>query len=219
MKKIFIFLGLLLLSGCIDSQPGDGVEVCQLNDFENCKELESDLSIIVFDINYKTPLQSPVTIAGKARGHWFFEGSLGLNLIAPDGSLIANGFATANGEWATEELVDFEGTLDFNTKHSSGILQVLSDNPSGLYENQLEFSFPVGFVEGMVREYVHNNLEEINPITPVVGGSWYVVEIVFSEDDSIVVTTEDGHIQSKFSARYFIDEKDMVVLEDIVSLQ
>lgn len=129
-----------------------------------------------------------------------------------------SGFAAAQGDWTAEGLIDFEGSLEFDTSASSGILQILSDNPSGLYENQLEFSFPVRFVKGMVREHIEANVGEINPIDPVLGGSWYVLEISFTADSSVLVTAEDGHIQSRFSADYVIDESGVVSLENILSV-
>jgi len=75
---------------------------------------------------------SPLTVRGRARGSWFFEGDFSLRLEDGDGNVISQGYATAKGPWMTREFVDFEGTLKFKKplQPQSGILILQKDNPS-----------------------------------------------------------------------------------------
>ncbi len=92
-------------------------------------------------------IASPLTVAGRARGQWFFEGSFPLVLLDPYGNTIAEGHATAQSEWTTTEFVKFVGNLQFDNfiKGSKGTLVLKKDNPSGLPENDDSISIPVIF--------------------------------------------------------------------------
>ncbi len=92
-------------------------------------------------------ISSPLTVSGKARGTWFFEGSFPLVLVNWDGLIIAEGFATADGEWMTEDFVPFSGTLEFATPEygKNGALILKKDNPSGLPEYDDALEIPVVF--------------------------------------------------------------------------
>lgn len=93
-------------------------------------------------------ISTPLIIKGKARGFWFFEGDFPIILTDWDGRIIAEGYASAQKEWMTEDFVPFEGTLEFEkpeiigefAKRGSLILQ--KANPSGLpeYDDALEFT-------------------------------------------------------------------------------
>jgi hypothetical protein len=43
-------------------------------------------------------------------------------------------------------------------------------------------------------EYIKENIENISPIDPVLGGNWYVTDMSFGSGNSIIVSYEDGHI-------------------------
>jgi len=95
-------------------------------------------------------ITSPLTITGEARGYWFFEASFPIILTNWDGLIIAEGFATADGEWMTEEFVPFTVTLTFNADTSvsnRGSLILQKDNPSGLPENDDALEIPIYFSE------------------------------------------------------------------------
>lgn len=83
-----------------------------------------------------TAIVSPLSVTGRARGPWFFEASFPLVLTDWDGRIIAEGYATAEGEWMTEEFVEFSGTLEFERPAygERGTLILKKDNPSGLPE-------------------------------------------------------------------------------------
>ncbi len=95
---------------------------------------------------------SGVTVTGQARGGWFFEGSFPVTLTNWDGLIIAEGVATAEGDWMTEDFVSYAATLTFtsplqagaeHTKRGSLILE--KDNPSGLSENADALEIPIRF--------------------------------------------------------------------------
>jgi hypothetical protein len=84
-------------------------------------------------------ISSPVRVSGMARGYWFFEGSSPITIVNWDGLIIGEGYATADGEWMTEEFVPFSGTVNFmfdpQTPYDRGTLILKKDNPSGLPEH------------------------------------------------------------------------------------
>jgi len=96
-------------------------------------------------------VSSPLTITGEARGYWFFEASFPVILTDWDGRIIAQHYATADGEWMTEEFVPFETTIEFETPESwggpvnRGTLILKRDNPSGLPEHDAALEIPVVF--------------------------------------------------------------------------
>ncbi|MFZ2150411.1 MAG: GerMN domain-containing protein [Minisyncoccia bacterium] len=88
-------------------------------------------------------VESPLIIKGKARGWWFFEGSFPLELLM--GPIRVESYATAQGEWMTEEFVPFTATLYFEVPPNQTLGQLIlkKDNPSGLPENDDSLSLPV----------------------------------------------------------------------------
>lgn len=80
-------------------------------------------------------IRSPLTVRGRARGTWFFEGSFPVVLTDWDGRIIAQVPAQAQGEWMTEDFVPFEATITFTNPaavvSSRGALILKKDNPSG----------------------------------------------------------------------------------------
>lgn len=94
-------------------------------------------------------ITSPLTITGEARGYWFFEASFPVTLTDWNGLIIAEGVATADGDWMTEDFVPFTATLTY-TKPSfgdRGSLILQKDNPSGLPENDDALEITVWFNE------------------------------------------------------------------------
>jgi len=89
-------------------------------------------------------ITSPLTITGKARGNWYFEGSFPVTLVNWDGLIIAEGVASAQGEWMTNDYVPFTGTITFTKPDTQvsdrGWIILRKDNPSGepKFDNALE---------------------------------------------------------------------------------
>ena len=91
-------------------------------------------------------LQSPLIIAGSARGPWFFEASFPVYLLDADGDTIARIPAHAGGEWMTTEFVPFSATLTFTAPASpTGTLVLAKDNPSGLPAHAAELRVAIRF--------------------------------------------------------------------------
>jgi len=100
-------------------------------------------------------ITSPLRITGEARGYWYFEATFPVTLADWDGRIIAQTYATANGEWMTEEFVPFDVTVEFENpvfegadeNHFSrrGALILQKSNPSGLPENDDALEFTVWF--------------------------------------------------------------------------
>ncbi|OGJ48944.1 hypothetical protein A2344_03385 [Candidatus Peregrinibacteria bacterium RIFOXYB12_FULL_41_12] len=132
MKKHFLGLALAMLisfSGCSQAQPAETAD------------------ITVSDPQPNVEISSPLAIQGSAVGTWFFEATFPVELVDANGTVIAQGLVQALSDWQTEELVPFEGTLEFTTDALAGELILRKDNPSGLPENDEEIRIPVRFSE------------------------------------------------------------------------
>lgn len=93
-----------------------------------------------------TVVRSPLTVRGKAKGPWYFEGDFPLLLKDNEGEILARGVASAKGEWMTTDFVPFVGKLVFTAPEGkSGDLILQKDNPSGLRELDDTLTIPVRF--------------------------------------------------------------------------
>ena len=91
-------------------------------------------------------IASPLTVAGEARGSWYFEASFPVRLVDASGQQLAIVPAQAKGEWMTSNFVPFEVQLSFGTPPTgSGFLILQKDNPSGLPEQADSLVIPVRF--------------------------------------------------------------------------
>jgi len=121
------------------------------------------------DINLKTPLlneviTSPLTIAGEAKGSWFFEAQFPIKLEDEEGNVLAQTIATAQADWMTENMVPFAANLTFNpVDREKGFLILEKDNPSGLAENADSFRIPVLFKGESITIKVFFNNDRLDP--------------------------------------------------------
>lgn len=118
-------------------------------DKDNESELQTTQNINVL-ISSPEPSQivtSPLLVQGKISGSWFFEATLPFSLVDSEENIISAGYAVADGDWMTEDLVPFSGVLDFSVPVDleSGYLIISKDNPSGLPENDGLIKMPVRF--------------------------------------------------------------------------
>jgi len=90
-------------------------------------------------------VRSPITLQGRARGMWFFEGDFPVALVDAQGQTVAVSYVTAKGGWMTRKFVPFEGTLKFDRPQGPmpGALLFKKDNPTGLSEHDLAVKIPV----------------------------------------------------------------------------
>ena len=91
----------------------------------------------------------PLVVSGQARGPWFFEATFPIVITDWDGLIIGEGFATAQGDWMTEEFVPFTGEISYSTPtttiSSRGTVIVQKSNASGLPENDDALEIPIFF--------------------------------------------------------------------------
>ena len=109
-------------------------------------------------------ISSPIEIVGEARGNWYFEASFPIKLLDAQGKEIAQGIATADGDWMTTEFVPFKASLSFsNPETSTGTLVLSKDNPSGLAENDDKIEVSVRFNQTPNKETRTISLFYYNP--------------------------------------------------------
>src|SRR5690606_30730109 len=88
--------------------------------------------------------QSPLTLTGWAVGPWFFEGSFPVELIGPDGTVLASHFVMATDAWMTTDFVPFSGQLEFEiTEATQATLVLRRANASGLPEHDAAVRVPL----------------------------------------------------------------------------
>src|SRR3989339_636030 len=81
---------------------------------ENIGNINEKINLIRLDSPVPNEeISSPLVITGEARGTWFFEASFPVVLTGQNGLIIAEGFATAESEWMTEDFVRFRAELEF----------------------------------------------------------------------------------------------------------
>lgn len=94
-------------------------------------------------------VSSPLTVSGKARGQWFFEGDFPVVVTDWDGKVIGQGYAQAQGEWMTTHYVSFKGTISFtvppDTPYRRGTVIFKKNNPSDMREHDDVFEVPATF--------------------------------------------------------------------------
>ena len=111
-------------------------------------ELEKSNLIRVSNPRPNQIIQSPLAIDGEARGFWFFEASFPVKILNERGEVVVQGLAQAQGDWMTENFVQFRAELVFPAPSTEkGNLVLEKDNPSGLPEHVDELRIPIRFSE------------------------------------------------------------------------
>lgn len=91
-------------------------------------------------------VQSPFTLAGTARGTWYFEASFPAELRDDEGHVLWQAPVQAQSDWMTQDFVPFQAEVSFNAGTSThGDLILHKDNPSGLPEHEQELHVPILF--------------------------------------------------------------------------
>lgn len=98
-------------------------------------------------------IASPLSIAGEARGPWFFEANFTVLLVDWDGRIVAEHYVTADEDWMSEDFVPFSSELEFTSPYQAGdpdfmkrgTLILQKANPSGLSDNSDALEIPVYF--------------------------------------------------------------------------
>lgn len=109
-------------------------------------ETELAPDIVVTDPSSNQLVSSPLRVAGRAMGPWFFEANAGLKVIDDQGIVLGQSFIQAQGEWMTEEYVEFEGKVEFDPGGANtGEVVFENANPSGDPVRAKEIRIPVRF--------------------------------------------------------------------------
>jgi hypothetical protein len=103
-------------------------------------------------------VESPLYVAGEARGNWFFEASFPVRLVDANGKNIPLDppYIMTAADWMTTEFVPFEATLNFAPPTTdTGTLILEKDNPSGLPEHEVQpMEIPVRFIKSTLTDPV-----------------------------------------------------------------
>lgn len=122
-------------------------------EFATCPEAIDIKDKIIINSPVKDAIiTSPISISGRARGTWFFEGSFPMQVYDSNNKLL--GISTAkfspkseSDTWMTENFVDFCGEIKFSQPATdSGYILFKKDNPSGLPQNDESFKLPIKFL-------------------------------------------------------------------------
>ena len=111
------------------------------------EENQDEEDIVIFSPQQNQVIDNPLKIEGKAKGFWFFEADFPIVLVNWDGLIIAQGIARAQGEWMTEDFVEFKAIIEFEKPDygKKGTLIFRKDNPSGLPEHDAAFEVLILF--------------------------------------------------------------------------
>ena len=91
-------------------------------------------------------VSSPIAVAGRALGSWFFEANMPVTLLDANQKVLARAPLHADSEWMTPDFVPFSGSIVFDKPETeTGFLVFENDNPSGLPENAKSFTISVRF--------------------------------------------------------------------------
>ncbi len=100
--------------------------------------------IIITKPQPDSEISSPLEITGQAKGSWFFEAVIEVEL-QKTGETLARTVGKAKGNWMTDDYVDFSATLIFPevTETGRAELRFSNSNPSGKEELEKSFVLPV----------------------------------------------------------------------------
>lgn len=149
------------------STGGGQIGICKFSDGSECEEwkyfrgeckpgraaVAMNDKIVVNSPIANAKVSSPISVSGKARGTWFFEGSFPVAVYDSNDKLLGqtaiNFTPTSSSDtWMTENFVNFQGSIIFSQPTTdSGYLLFKKDNPSGNPELDESLKLLVGFVK------------------------------------------------------------------------
>lgn len=119
--------------------------VCTLGEPVSAPPVESEL-IQVDSPRPGDAVASSFTVEGEARGNWYFEATFPVELRDDKGKILVKTYATAQGEWMTENFVPFSADVTFEPNTAKGGTLILrTSNPSGLPEHDAAIEIPIRF--------------------------------------------------------------------------
>lgn len=134
-----------LLYACAEPQPPASV-VRPREEIEPTPQPPADKSQLI-RVHSPKPgalVRSPLHITGEARGVWYFEATFPVSLFDPQRRELARHYATAQGEWMTDDFVPFEADLVFSAGDArEGTLVLYKSNPAGALDQEDQLLVPV----------------------------------------------------------------------------
>ncbi len=102
--------------------------------------------IVVFNPAKNTVVTSPLTVEGMAKGTWYFEANLPIEIVDAQHRSLGKKYVTATKDWMSESLAPFKGEIEFKKPETkTGYLIFRNDNPSGAKENKKSLEVPIDF--------------------------------------------------------------------------
>ena len=144
MRRASILFAALLCA-CAEPRPPFAIERPR-DEIEPTPQPAADKSNL---IRVRTPqpgalAKSPLHITGVARGVWYFEASFPVAIFDEQRRELARHYATAQGEWMTDDFVSFEADLVFAAGSArEGTLVLFKANPSGALDQEDQLAIPV----------------------------------------------------------------------------
>ncbi len=84
------------------------------------------------------------SIIGRARGTWYFEASFPVEVLDKTGKILYQGPVQAQGDWMTENFVNFKLDIIIPENYIGvGTIVLKKDNPSGEPERDASLSIPI----------------------------------------------------------------------------
>lgn len=161
------------------------------NPKEDIKVVEESKLIEVIYPKDGVPVSSPLKISGYTNRGWTaFEGVVGtVTLYDPNHAKLAEAQLKATSDWMQPQ-VEFEATLTFGIPSApGGTLEFVSDNPSGLPENEQFYSRMVAF-EPNTYKGIHQIQSEENKTRTI--NLFYYNETKDKEIDNNVLCSSDS---------------------------
>ena len=148
MKKYILVVVLIIIAGFLLWMAflRDKEETIPIEEVtEKITYINSTADLIKVDLPFPGAVTGKnFSVIGRARGFWFFEASFPLELLDKNGKTIARSYASAQGEWMTQDFVPFKGEIKAPDSYIGPATLILhKDNASGLPENDASISFPI----------------------------------------------------------------------------
>lgn len=101
-------------------------------------------SIVIVSPRAGSLVSEKITIVGRAKGEWFFEGVFPVAVVSDSGEELAQTLAVAQEDSYSADYVPFTATVTVNIDENTvGYIEFQKDNPSGLPENSMSYQIPI----------------------------------------------------------------------------
>ena len=154
-RTILILVGLVVITGLVIAGVmfwGSPNNLNKTHPDQNQQENSEKKGDLENGISVTSPqsgdeISSPITIKGKAKGAWYFEGQFPVTISDVEHNELGSGVAQAQGEWTTEDYVGFQAQVEFQTPTSTkeGMIILENSNPSGKPSKSRKAVIPVKF--------------------------------------------------------------------------